>query len=501
MASRVLIVDDDPLQCRHIEGIVSSRGYGWESVSGGEAALARLGRTDAPALSAMILDLVMPDLDGMAVLERLGRLGIALPVIVQASPAGADAATSAMRAGAVDFLVKPASPERVHVSLANALKVGALQGELARLTRRRSGTFALSDIVSRTPIMQRALDLGERAARSAIPVLLEGEPGVGKENLARAIHGSSSRRGRPFMRVNCAAHSGTELEALLFGANPARTLRVRERASFSEAGGGTIFLQAIDALSAAAQACLARFLDRHERDANGKSAHPRGNARLIAATNRRLVDLVSGRSFRQDLFNRLNILPIWVPPLRDRRGDIPELARQLLARLPAAAGGTRITGIAAETMALLAAHHWPGNVRELEGAISRAMALADAGELAPQDFPQLLSGLDARASHIRRTDSPPAEAAPGKAERRGGGEQPPGFTAGGGGLSRYGLARLLDERGELRPIQTLEKEVIRFAVDHYGGQMSEVARRLGIGRSTLYRKMKDYGMAPGTSAP
>ena len=202
MAARVLIVDDDPAECRHLEKVIRGLGHLTESVAGGEAALTRLARKGAPPVSAVILDLVMPDVDGMAVLERLQRESHGVPVIVQTPAAGADASGSAMRLGAFDFLVKPGSVERIRTSLANALRLGALEGEIVRMRRSRSGTLQFGDIVGDTPATERVLRLAERAARSSNPVLIEGERGVGKELLARAVHGSSGRRGRGFVMLN-----------------------------------------------------------------------------------------------------------------------------------------------------------------------------------------------------------------------------------------------------------------------------------------------------------
>ncbi|HVY61609.1 MAG TPA: response regulator, partial [Planctomycetota bacterium] len=185
-----MIVDDDPAARRHIEGILRDQGHSVEGVGSGEAALARLARADAAAISAMILDLVMPEMDGMTVLQRLTHHALSVPVIVQTAPGGADLGASAIRAGASDFLVKPATPERVKVSLLNALKMGALETEILRMRLSRSGAVGLGDVAMRSPAMERVNQLAARAARSMIPVLIEGERGVGKELLARAIHGS-----------------------------------------------------------------------------------------------------------------------------------------------------------------------------------------------------------------------------------------------------------------------------------------------------------------------
>jgi DNA-binding NtrC family response regulator len=483
MAVHVLVVDDDPAARRHIEEILKSQGQTVESAESGEAALRRLMKTDAPPISAMILDLVMPEIDGMAVLERLSRHALSVPVIVQTAPGGIDNGASAIRAGAVDFLVKPATPERVRVSLQNALRIGALEGEILRMRLSRSGALSLGDIVMHSPAMERVSNLAARAARSPISVLIEGERGVGKALLARAVHGSSPRKNRPFVTVRCDAIDATAIEATLFGERPDAT-----GGKLAEAAGGTLFLDEIGALPPAAQQRLARFLA--DADA-GRQKLPRGDIRLIAATGSRLIDRVGASGFREDLFNRLNVFTIWLPPLRERCADIPTLARGFLARL-AAEAGRPVRGFSAEAMALLMAHDWPGNIRELEHAVFRAVMLCDRDELSPRDFPSIPgAAATGRVTEIR--------AFSGVADQEQFGVEQVSLTASRADTpsrARYGVARLLDERGEMRSIGGLEEEAIRFAIGHYGGRLSEVARRLGIGRSTLYRKMKDYGIAP-----
>jgi len=492
MGAHVLVVDDDPAERRHIEQILLSQGHSFEAVSGGEAALKRLEKPEAQPISAMILDLVMPDLDGMAVLERLARRSLRLPVIVQTAPGGIDAGAAALRAGAFDFTEKPSTPERVKASLANALRLSALEAEMRRMLLSQSGTLGIGDLVTRSASMQRVRQVTERAARSSIPVLIEGERGVGKELLAHVLHGSSARRGRAFVTVRCGDIEGAEIESALFGAEHIAASGGKLR----EASGGTLFLDEIGALPPGAQATLARMLGDGESDAPAHALP--GDVRLVAATSRRLVDLVSQGGFHQGLFNRLNVLPVWLPPLRERRADIPDLARTLVAKLAAEAGQSTIVGISRPALEILAAHDWPGNVGELAHAIRRAVVLCGSGELSPQHFPSLATepirrpalvmrdpqnGSPAGVADQEQARSEPIDAAARIADR-------PAFA-------RYGLARLLDERGETRPIGALEEEVIRFAIGHYRGRMSEVARRLGIGRSTLYRKMKDYGIVSG----
>ena len=498
MAARVLIVDDDPAECRHLEKVIRGLGHLTESVAGGEAALTRLARKGAPPVSAVILDLVMPDVDGMAVLERLQRVSHGIPVIVQTPAAGADASGSAMRLGAFDFLVKPGSVERIRTSLANALRLGALEDEIVRMRRSRSGTLQFGDIVGDTPSTERVLRLAERSARSSNPVLIEGERGVGKELLARAVHGSSGRRGRGFVMLNGETAGQAELEAALFGPE---AVDAKGRSRHSDASGGSLYIDEIGALPLAAQARLVAFLEMRDRDAHSGERTQRNDICVIAAASHPLIDLVSAGRFREDLFYRLSVTRIGLPPLRERRGEIPHLARRILARLGAEEMRSGIFGISAAATDLLSACDWPGNFRELENAILRAMMLCGGSELSPVDFPHL--GAPSDNSGLRQSRHPvPAAHFVAANQEQAVSERPllAGPRADTRIAARYGVARLLDERGDMRPFEVLEEEVIRFAIDHYRGRMSEVARRLGIGRSTLYRKIRDYGIAPEEAA-
>ena len=252
MAALILVVDDDPIQRRLLEAMTRRFGYEVETLESGEAALARLQATDRPPVNLLVLDLVMPDLDGMGVLARMRQRDIAVPAIVQTAHGSIETVISAMRAGAIDFVVKPVGAERLQVSIKNALRVDALEDELRRATRRSVGELGFRDIVSRAESMARTIRLAERAAKSHIPVLIEGESGVGKELMARAIQGSSERRGKPFVTVNCGALPETLVESILFGHEKGSFTGATEKhvGKFAEANGGTLFLDEIGELSA-----------------------------------------------------------------------------------------------------------------------------------------------------------------------------------------------------------------------------------------------------------
>jgi DNA-binding NtrC family response regulator len=496
MAACVLIVDDDPVQRRLLENMVRRFGYEPVMADGGDAAWTVLSASQP--VDCVVLDLVMPDLDGLGLLARMRREGLTLPVIVQTAHGGIDNVVSAMRAGASDFVVKPVGPERLQVSLRNALAASALEGELQRIKRSREGTLGFSDIITRSAAMQAVLRSAEKAAASAIPVLIEGESGVGKELIARAIHGSGRRRARPFVAVNCGAIPDNLVESILFGHERGAFTGATERhtGKFVEASGGTLFLDEVGELPPSAQVKLLRALQEGEVEPVGARRPVRVDVRVISATNRNLIADVTAGRFREDLFYRLHVYPIAVPPLRERPEDVPELARHFLARF-AAEEGKRIRTLASDAVALLRAQGWPGNVRQLENMMFRAVVLAEGDEIGRSELPQLAPDPAAAAEDgaplLVEPYSTPAPVAP---------ESTPQAAPAPGVPDPAGL-RLLDEKGHVRPMDEIEAEIIRFAVAHYRGQMSEVARRLRIGRSTLYRKRdgldleaSDPGSAP-----
>ncbi len=481
MPTAILIVDDDPVQRRLLEAAVGKFGYAPTVIDNGEEALRLLTGADGDRFALVILDLVMPDLDGMGVLSRLRQAGRQVPVIVQTAHGGIDIVVSAMRAGAIDFVVKPVSPERLQVSIANALKLGALDGEIARMKKSAAGTLTFRDIITRSQALQRVIKLGERAAKSQIPILIEGESGVGKELIARAIQGTGDRKAKPFITVNCGAIPEKLVESILFGHEKGAFTGANERhiGKFQEAHGGTLFLDEVGELPPAVQVKLLRALQDGEIDPIGARRPIRVDFRLISATNQGLARLVETGAFREDLYYRLNVFPIRVPPLRERPEDIPELARHFTARFAAEEGKPHLRGIEPAALDLLMAHQWPGNIRQLENAVFRAVVLADGAVLTAAEFPQIVAqvhGIEA-AGRGTESDGPALES---------------DGTSGPVGLSGDAVAAF--SGGEVRPLSDVEADMIKLALDHYGGRMALVARRLGIGRSTLYRKLRETGV-------
>jgi DNA-binding NtrC family response regulator len=364
------------------------------------------------------------------------------------------------------------------------------------------GVLNFADLVLRAEAMQRVVSLGRRAAASNIPVLIEGESGVGKELIARAIQGECERRDKPFVVVNCGAIPETLVESLLFGHEKgAFTGAVDKRiGKFQEADGGTLFLDEIGELPLEAQVKLLRALDDGEIDPVGAKRPIKVNFRLISATNRDMVRLVRDGKFRLDLYYRLNVFPIWVPPLRERPDDVPLLARHFLERF-AAEEGRPVRSIGAEALEVLGRYSWPGNVRQLENAMFRAVVLSDGGELTVNEFSEIAEQVDGRNGAAPPMLPAPFADAPAPVARpivparvMLGAERtvPHTIAIGNGGL---GIPAITDQ-GEIRSLEAMEADMIRLALGRYRWHMTEVARRLGIGRSTLYRKMREFGLEP-----
>ena len=484
MAKTVLLVDDDPTQRRLMRAVCEKAGYPVLQADNGEAALSLLRSPQGSDVGLMMLDLRMPGLGGMETLRRSKSFREDLPVIVLTAQGGIDTVVEAMQLGAADFFVKPASPERVVVSIKNALSMTTLQGEVSRLKRKREGAMAFKDLVGESDALRHVMKLGERAAASNIPILITGESGTGKEVIARAIQGSSDRGGRPFITVNCGAIPENLVESILFGHEKGSFTGASAKhiGKFQEADGGTIFLDEVGELPADMQVKLLRVLQEAEVDPIGAKRPVKVDVRVISATNRDLAEEVKTGGFREDLFYRLNVFPIEVPPLRDRTEDIPALINHFMERYNAEENRD-VRGVQHEVLEVLAAQPWPGNVRQLENTIFRAVVLAEGAYLTADDFPLLAKEFEAAGvvsgpPMVAETD----EEAPAS-------EREVHTSA----IASEAVA-IFDRGGHLRSLQEIEKDLIALAIETYDGKMSEVARRLGMGRSTLYRKLREHDL-------
>ena len=472
MAKTVLVVDDDPTQRRLVQAVLDREGYIVVHAESGGEAIDRL--TKGGGADVVLLDLVMPGMSGMEALAEIRTAGVTTPVIVLTANGGIETVVKAMQAGAQDFFIKPASPERILVGIRNALQLTQLTAEVGRLKKHVSGRVTFADLVGDSRPMQMVKQLGARAAKSSIPVLITGESGVGKEVIARALHGASDRAGKPFVAVNCGALPANLVESILFGHEKGSFTGASDKhlGKFMEANGGTLFLDEIGELPLDMQVKLLRALQEGEIDPVGAKRAVKVDVRIVSATNRDLSSAVAEGRFREDLFYRLNVFPIEAPSLRERREDVPALIDHFIGRFNVEEG-KRIAGASPETLALLTAFDWPGNVRQLENTIYRAIVLADAPFLQPHDFPAIsgvampLEAEAPSAAIMNYADLPPLP------------DQP---------------IRILDERGHLRTLEDIERDLIQHAIEVYAGHMSEIARRLGIGRSTLYRKVREQGL-------
>ena len=490
MAKTILIVDDDPAQRRLLQAAVERNGFMTRTAENGAQAVAAV---DTHAdIDAVLLDLIMPGMSGQEALKEIRMRRGDLPCIVLTASGGIDTVVQAMQAGASDFFVKPASPERIMVSIRNALEMSNLKTEVGRMKKRAAGQLSFDDMVANAPVMAPVLRMGRRAAGSNIPVLITGESGVGKELLARAIQGASDRAGRPFVTVNCGAIPENLVESILFGHVKGSFTGATDNhaGKFVEANGGTLFLDEVGELPLDMQVKLLRVLQEGEVDPVGAKRPVKVDVRIISATNKDLGKLVADGRFREDLYYRLNVFPIEAPPLRDRKEDIPALVSRFVARFNAEEGRA-VRGASQATMQMLLDFDWPGNVRQLENSIFRAVILCEGDLLQPEDFPQI-SGLKPL---VAANDSLPSDVtAPANDHHVMAAEA--SFTAAMHAADEVSPSsfKVFDGEGHLRQLEQIERDLIELAIDHYSGHMSEVARRLGIGRSTLYRKLREYGL-------
>lgn len=464
-AKVLMLVDDEPAQRRLVAAIAARAGWRTIFADNGEAALQTLATEHGLLLDAVLIDQYGPSETTVDLVSALHARRPALPLLLLTAHGSIEIAVQAMRAGATDYLIKPIAPDRLLGALDAAASSRTNVGELRPLAEKIKAPLGFGEIVGAAPQFRAALAIAAKAARARVPVLIEGESGVGKEVVAEAIHAASPRAKKSWVAVNCGAIPENLVESELFGHERGAFTGAFERkvGRFQEADGGTIFLDEVGELPLDAQVKLLRVLQSGEIQPIGARVTRDVDVRVVAATNKKLIEEVAAGRFREDLYYRLNVVQVTIPPLRERPGDIPSLARHLLARI-ATQPGMRHLGITDEALSLLMSFPWPGNVRQLQNALFRAAVLCEGEALTSSDFPQIaLQSCDSMAPMLT-----------------------PAANAGG--------VTLFEADGHIRSLEEIEADVIRLAIGHYRGRMTEVARRLGIGRSTLYRKLAELGI-------
>ena len=442
---QILVIDDEEVMRESLAAWLREDGYAADTAQSG---LDGISKARQKEYAIYFIDLKMPGgMDGIETMMEIRRLQPDASVIIITAYATVDTAITAMKEGAQEYIVKPCNPEEISMLVERIIKVKNLQRENQLLRKQLTGKYEFRDIITKNPKMQAILELVRDVASMRSTVLIRGESGTGKELFARAVHFSGDRADKPFVAVSCASLAETLLESELFGYEKGAFTgaNAQTKGKFEVANGGTIFLDEIGDIPPKLQADLLRVLQEKRFYRLGGTNEVQVDVRVIAATNKDLAEEVREGRFRDDLYYRLNVIEIQIPPLRNRREDIPLLARHLLERL-ASECGKDVGGFSEDALKLLLSYDWPGNVRELENAIERAVVTCRGRVLTADDFSFLTETLDARANYA----VPPI------------------------------------------PLQELERLAVQAALQRSGGNVKEAAQALGIDRSTMYEKIKRY---------
>jgi len=447
----ILVVDDDKNICKMIEiNLRKEKEYDLEAANSGEACL-KVIREHVPDL--IMLDIQMPGIDGIETLKRIRDEEPRIPVVMMSAHGTIEKAVQSMKLGAYDFITKPFASDRLLVTVRNALTTSSLKQEIDTLRSELRSRYQFKNIIGQSGKMQEVFRALEKVVNSNVTVLIQGESGTGKELIARAIHYHSTlRNSKPFVAVNCSALPESLLESELFGHEKGSFTGATGRrvGKFEVANGGSIFLDEIGLMTQATQAKVLRILQEREFERVGGNEMVKVDVRVISATNKDLEEAIKTGEFREDLYYRISVFPIKLPPLRERKEDIPLLAAHFLDKY-AKQESKELEGIAPDALELLMAYNWPGNVRELENCIERAVVLASTREVTPKDLPNSVRSIGEKK--IYESDNT---------------------------LSSW--------------IEKLEEDALRNALLENGGNISQTAKKLGIGRATIYRKAKKYGL-------
>jgi DNA-binding NtrC family response regulator len=460
MTHTILIAEDEPVQRRMLSTMLSKKlGYEVIATTNGQEAVARIQQSNVGDIHAVLLDLNMPEMDGFASLKAIRKYRPDLPVLMLTGSDDTVDAVRAIKEGASDFIVKPPQAEHLNIAIQNAIRLSALSQELAKLKRDKEGAGAFTDIIGHRTGLANTITYGRKAAACDLPVLLMGETGTGKELFARTIHGESRRVGAPFVALNCSAYAAN-IEQLLFGdeRTPAQAGAPRAMGKLRAAEGGTLFLDDITELSPDAQVRLLRVLQQKEIEPLSGGRPIKVNVRIITATDRDIRREVAAGRFREDLYFRLNVLPITIPPLREHSQDILPLAEHFIERL-ALSDRLRIKTLEADAKSYLMQHRWPGNVRELEGLIHRALVLSDGDSIDRALLEEIHESSNAAEPQERR-----------------------------GPAALHLNLRQAD--GSFKTMGDIEQETMRSVLTHFENNIAQAADALQIAKSTFYRKIK-----------
>ena len=461
----LMLVDADPAHSRVISALAGREGWRSLTVDDSEKAIATLGTRQGMQLSAIILDQAVPGERACDLIAELKERRPALPILMLTGNTSPQLAVEAMRAGATDYLVKPVAPDRLMQALSNATTRETTSDELTPMSEKMDDQLDFDAMVGTAPSFRAALAKAAKAARGHGAVLIEGERGTGKEMLVRAMQAASPRAKAPFRTLNIGGLSAGSLDSILFGHEKGAFPGAfdRQEGAFQNCDGGTLVLDGIDRLPLDMQARLADLMETGSVRPLGAQYGFKVDVRVIAKSNLPLADMVATGHFDERLLQQIAATSITLPPLRERNRDIGALTRYFLYQI-GRQPGLRPIGITSDGLRLLGAFDWPGNVRQLQTVLFRAAVFCEGDALTAEDFPQLRAIVG---------DAKPTKSGP---------------------MRESAGVMLYTPDGNLRPLEEIEADVIRLAIGHYRGRMTEVARRLGIGRSTLYRKLTDLGI-------